>query len=154
MGFIKDVNQPTGFTTSYTNVQRIISMVFREDKTASCELRVGMYKDKEARKSGTQPVMKDERFTIEGPKAAILKRVLYESLRDQYANAEDHIEQGDPDMSQLVTFLKDWEVKVLLARVEKEMADRSLTPLTDAEIQAYYDGLDSTTTDTTTEPAP
>lgn len=151
MALIKSIEQPTKFVTEYVNIQRLISLVFTDDHKAHCEARLGMYRDEAARKEGATPVMRDTSFSISPEKAGLLKKVLYEALKEPsdpsdpmnnrnliFSEATDHTESTDPDLSGLVDFLKDWELKILQARVQAEMAERSLSPLTEEEIAAYF----------------
>ena len=76
MALLQDVEQSTGFTTSYINVRRLISLVFRDDG-ASVEARLGMYRDEAARKSGADPIERDVRFDVDARQKGLLLRVLY-----------------------------------------------------------------------------
>jgi len=125
MALLKDINQPTGFTTQYINIRRLISLVFGDDG-ASVEARLGMYRDEQARKDGSEPIEKDIRFDVDAQQKGLLLRVLYEAIREQYPDAANHIEADDPDLTGLVTSLENWELQMLHDGVEAEMTARDM----------------------------
>lgn len=143
MGLLKPITQPTQFETGYSNIQNVRGLSF-ENGTGSGVVTLGMYRDAAARKDGAQPVPQSVRVKLTESEAGLLKKTLYPAIKRASVlgvtleDATDHTEASDPDLTGLVDQLKDWEVKILLARVEGEMTERELEPLTQAEIDAYF----------------
>lgn len=143
MGLNKPITEPSTVVTEYHRLRNINGVTWNEDETASVNFAIESFINAEARNSGASPLdrPKVRDLLLTDVEAALVKKVLYTAIhRDEmFSDAQDIIGPTDPDMTPLVDVLLDWEVQLLEYKVRKTMEARSITPLTDAEVQAIIE---------------
>lgn len=126
MALNKAIETDSTVTVTYHRL-REIQGVYRLGGAAKAEIYEDRYLTADARQAGAAPV-ESGRDSVELTEleAALLWFVFYRGpLSRKYEGAEDVIDEDDPDITPLVTLLRDWELDALEAAIQEERSKRA-----------------------------
>lgn len=130
MAIEKAITDESTVLTNYHRLERIRSITKNDNNIGSISLEIGSYTSEEDRKNGASPVGNPEKKAIQLTEleAALYWFITYKGpMKRIIQNGNDVVEQSDPDITPLVTLLKNWELRALYARIQEEMSNRSMS---------------------------